>query len=974
MNQSTISLANLELIEENYAKWRNNSESVSKEWSAFFEGFELGAIRALREDEQEKLTAAPASQLAEPARALAATGEPETNVTRPSATTPTLSLDETSTSNDSATQAVPVPSRESEPCHDILAESIFQRQVDMLIYAYRDLGHTLADIDPLAQEPREQPLLELAEFGFTDTDLDRQVSSKYYLRGEPLTLRDLIASLRRDYSSTIGVEFMYIQDPRVRHWVRDRLESRHSHKRTHEELKHLLTVLIEAEAFEHFLHRNYVGQKRFSLEGAESLIVALDTILQRSPHTGVEEIVMGMTHRGRLNVLANFLNKSLRVIFSEFSENYSPDMVGGDGDVKYHLGYECIRETRDGHKVEIRLAANPSHLEAVDPVVQGKARARQRIRHDTTDRKKVLPLLIHGDAAFAGQGIVSEVFNMSQLPGYRTGGSIHIVVNNQIGFTTLPADARSTRYATDVAKMIEAPILHVNGDDPVAVAFAAEFALDFRQGFGRDVVIDIVCYRRHGHNEGDEPVFTQPRLYKKISDHPSVSRIFRAKLIEEGILSDNEADALDDEYLTDLDTALDEVRRLDDGTGGLNMFVESSAIFQPPYSHGIVQTGIRKEMLGTIVQALTTVPEDFCVVPKIQRILLDRRRKAFEEGGPYDWAFAESIAFGSLLLEGTAVRLSGQDSRRGTFSQRHSVLYDEETRERYIPLLHLGANQERFCVYNSLLSEAAVLGFDYGYSLDYPSMLCIWEAQFGDFANGAQVIIDQFIASAESKWQRPSGLVMLLPHGYEGQGPEHSSSRIERFLQLCADNNIQVCNPTTAAQYFHLLRRQTKRPFRKPLIVMTPKSLLRLPEAMSSESDFTSGYFREILDDKQVTDRKSVKRLIFCSGKVFYDLDAYRKERNRTDTALVRIEQLYPFHDDLLVEISSRYPDVERHIWCQEEPQNMGAWNHIGLTLSMLLHREIYFSGRPPSASPAEGSLARHRRRQKEIVEKAFTL
>ncbi len=974
MNESTISPSNLELIEENYLKWKASPESVGVEWSAFFEGFELGLIRAEREEAEEERAAASLSQLPEPAKPDIATSAP--------AKIPEQALQAEAESL-SARAGLPhgavahgqqTPgAAPAAPCEEVIAEGLFQRQVDMLIYAYRDLGHTLADIDPLAQEPRQQPLLDLKEFGFTEADLDRKVSSKYYLRGETVTLRELIAALRRDYASTLGVEFMYIQDPRVRHWVREQVERRHKRQWSREELIRLLSVLIEAEAFEHFLHRNYVGQKRFSLEGAESLMVALDTLLQRSPSNGVEEIVMGMAHRGRLNVLANFLNKSPRVIFSEFSENYIPDMVGGDGDVKYHLGYECIRETLDGSKVEIRLAANPSHLEAVDPVVQGKARARQRIRQDTVERKKVLPLLIHGDAAFAGQGIVSEVFNMSQLPGYRTGGTLHIIVNNQIGFTTLPADARSTSYATDVAKMIEAPILHVNGDDPVAVAFAAELAIDFRQRFGRDVVIDIVCYRRHGHNEGDEPVFTQPRLYKIIAEHPSVSRIFRGKLISEGVLTEAEADALDDGYLSDLDAALEEVRKLDDGNGRLNMFVESSAVFQPPYSHAIVQTGIRREALEKIVKALTTVPEGFRVVPKVQRILLDRRRKVFAEGGPYEWSFAESIAFGSLLIEGTAVRLSGQDSRRGTFSQRHSVLYDEETRERYIPLMHIDEKQERFCVYNSLLSEAAVLGFDYGYSLDYPSMLCIWEAQFGDFANGAQVIIDQFIVSAESKWQRPSGLVMLLPHGYEGQGPEHSSARIERFLQLCADNNIQVCNPTTAAQYFHLLRRQTKRPFRKPLIIMTPKSLLRLPEAMSMEADFTSGCFREILDDP-AANRDAVRKLIFCSGKVFYDLDSFRKEHGCEDTALIRIEQLYPFHDDMLLNIAGRYPNAVKHVWCQEEPQNMGAWSHIGLVLCTLLDREIYYVGRDPSASPAEGSLARHKRRQRQILEKAFSL
>ncbi len=938
MNESTISPGNLELIEQQYSKWRENPGSVSQHWSAFFEGFELGSVTALREEREDVAESEPVSRL-----------QAATPVT-PDSGNGGASLADQGDRGDS-----------------------LQRQVDMLIYAYRDLGHTLAQTDPLAQTTPLQPLLEIEEFGLQESDLEQEVSSKYYLRGKKMKLRELIESLQHDYATTLGVEFMYIQDPRIRHWIRDRIEKRAEIQSNTQDLKELLRVLLEAETFEHFLHRNYIGQKRFSLEGAESLLVALDTIFQHCPANGVEEIVMGMAHRGRLNVLANFLNKSPRVIFTEFSENYSPDSVGGDGDVKYHLGYECQRKTRDGGEVEIRLTANPSHLEAVNPVVEGKARARQRIREDTTGRKKVLPLLIHGDAAFAGQGIVSEVLNMSQLPGYRTGGTVHVIVNNQIGFTTLPADARSTRYATDVAKMIEAPILHVNGDDPEAVAFAAALALEFRQQFGKDIVIDIVCYRRHGHNEGDEPVFTQPQMYKTIGDHPSVSRIFRQKLIDQDLLTEEQADALDDEYLSALDDALEEVKRLDDGNGGINSFLESSAVFQPDFKHEQIATGISRERLEKIVNALTNVPEGFQVVPKIRRILLERRRKVFADGGPYDWAFGEALAFGSLLLEGTPVRLSGQDSRRGTFSQRHSVLYDENTRERYIPLLNIEEGQERFCVYNSLLSEAGVLGFDYGYSLDYPTMLCIWEAQFGDFANGAQVIIDQFIASAENKWQRPSGLVMLLPHGYEGQGPEHSSARIERFLQLCADNNMQVCNVTSTAQYFHLLRRQMKRAFRKPLIIMTPKSLLRAPEAMSQEQEFTSGHFQDILDD-QVEDRERIKRMVFCSGKVFYDLKRYREENEIKDTVLLRVEQVYPFNEELIMQIVERYPNVQRNVWCQEEPQNMGAWNQIGLHLSMLLNREIHYAGRDPSASPAGGSMARHIRRQRLLIEQAYTI
>jgi 2-oxoglutarate dehydrogenase E1 component len=916
MRPSFATRLNLDLIEENYERWQQDPESVDSSWSAFFEGFELGDLHLL---------------------------------------------------NGAAADVQAGPEA---------GESPLQTRIDGLVYAYRTLGHTIARLDPLAKKRPENPLLSLRELGFSEKDLDMQVSSKFFLDNRRMTLREMIAALEGIYADTIGAEFQHIQNPRIRNWVLHRLESRPAKRDTSRETQiAILRTLLEAETFETFLHTRYVGQKRFSLQGAESLMVILDTILQRCPAEGIEEICMGMAHRGRLNVLANFLKKSLQVIFTEFSTNYIPDLVAGDGDVKYHLGYRTIRKLEDGAEVEIRLAANPSHLEAVNPVVEGKARARQRMRGDTELRRKVLPLLIHGDAAFAGQGIVAETLNMSQLPGYGTGGTVHVVVNNQIGFTTLPEDARSSMYATDVAKMIEVPILHVNGDDPLAVLFATQMSLNFRQEFGRDAVIDMYCYRRFGHNEGDEPSFTQPDLYAKIQERPSVAQLYKKELIEAGTLSADEAASLEAEFEMRLELVLQEVKSIEEETAdGQARFKESTAIFQPQYCDEGEPTAISAEMLRQIVDGLTSVPEDFDVIPKIRRTVLDRRREVFEAGGPYEWHYAETLAFGSLLLEGIPVRLSGQDSRRGTFSTRHSVIYDAKTGKPYIPLLHLAEKQARICVYNSLLSEAAVLGFDYGYSLDYPKMLCLWEAQFGDFANGAQVIIDQFIMPSESKWQRPSGIVLLLPHGYEGQGPEHSSARLERFLQSCAEDNIQVCNVTTSAQYFHVLRRQMKRDFVKPLIVMTPKSLLRSEQASSRTEDFTSGGFSEILGSPEVGPAEKMKRVILCSGKVYYDLLNHRETEKITNAAIIRVEQLYPLAENKLREAVKPFPKNAKLIWCQEESQNMGAWSFMEPRLWALFRREITYAGRSASASPAVGSLAIHKREQAQLIADAFSV
>ena len=916
MRASIATRANLDLLEENYRRWQENPESVDSGWSAFFEGFELGNL---------------------PQRNGAAVAE----------------------------AATPAGVREGP----------LQTRVDGLVYAYRTLGHTIARVNPLADKRPENPLLTLRGLGFSEKDLDLRVSSTFF-DNRQVTLREMIAALENIYADSIGSEFMYIQNTRIRNWVRHRLESRPAKIETPRAVQiALLHTLLEAESFEVFLHGRYVGQKRFSLQGAESLMVILDTILQKCPGGSVEEICMGMAHRGRLNVLANFLKKSLGVIFTEFSENYVPDLVAGDGDVKYHLGYRTVRKLASGAEVEIRLSANPSHLEAVDPVVEGTARARQRIRGDTEHRRKVLPLLLHGDAAFAGQGIVAETLNMSQLPGYGTGGTVHVVVNNQIGFTTLPEDARSSMYATDIAKMIEVPIFHVNGDDPLAVKFVAETAFDFRQEFGRDVVIDMYCYRKHGHQEVDEPSFTQPDLYAKIDKLPSVTQLYRRELIEAGVLSDDDAASLETEFDLRLEMTLEEVKAIEkEKVGEQARFKESTAVFQPEYTTSSESTAISEKTLKIIVDGLTRVPDDFHVLPKIKRIVLDHQRKVFENGGPYEWHYAEALAFGSLLLEGVPVRLSGQDSSRGTFSTRHSVLYDSKTGTSYVPLMHLAEKQERICIYNSLLSEAAVLGFDYGYSLDYPGMLCLWEAQFGDFANGAQTIIDQFIVSAESKWQRPSGIVLLLPHGYEGQGPEHSSARLERFLQACAEDNIQVCNLTTAAQYFHVLRRQMKRNFIKPLVVMTPKSLLRAEFASSRAPEFTGGRFEEILDSPKVGPANQIKRVIFCSGKVYYDLLNYRAEKKIDNAALIRVEQLYPLAEKKLVDLLKPFPKSAKLVWCQEESQNMGAWSFVEPRLRALLRREIAYAGRNASASPAVGALAIHKREQECLIAEAFSI
>ncbi len=921
MSSTVSARLNADLLERNYALWKNDAHAVDATWAAFFEGFELGA--------------------AQPPR------PPGAGVTGAAAAPAALS-----------------------------AEAALSEKATDAVFAFRNLGHTAVWLDPLSGPP-EQPLLSLEGLGFTKADLAVEVSSPFYQQGRPQLLGEMLDRLRAIYSDRIGFEFAHIQNTEVRNWLIEHIEARPVDAGADQTTKEsVLHWLVEAESFEKFIHTKYVGQKRFSIEGGEALLVGLQGVFEYGPSQGVKEIMAGMAHRGRLSVLASFLKKPLKVLLHEFSENYVPVLVAGDGDVKYHLGYEITRQTADGGQVAINLAANPSHLEAVNAVVEGKARARQREFGDMGDRNQVLPLLVHGDAAFAGQGTVAEVLNLSQLQGYRTGGTIHFIVNNQIGFTTMPADARSSAYATDVAKMIEAPVFHVNGDHPLEVLFVSRLALEFRQKFGRDVVVDIYCYRRHGHNEGDEPAFTQPQLVGKIKTHPSVATLFRQRLLERKESTVERLDAIYNEVQETLNHEYNDLKdREAKGKNG-GSFCDAAAEIQPPYSHARVVTGIDPDRLTALGVKITEVPAEFRVHPRVKTNVLDHRRKAAEHGGPFDWANAEHLAFASLLTEGISLRLSGQDSRRGTFSQRHSYLYDLETRERYCPLQHLSPDQARYCAYNSLLSEAAVLGFDYGYSLLAKNMLIMWEAQFGDFANGAQVMIDQFIAAAESKWGQPSSLVLLLPHGYEGQGPEHSSARLERYLQLCGDDNMIVANLTTPGQYFHILRRQVKRDFRKPLVLMTPKSLLRDKRVVSTAADLTGDTaFQEILDDDRLlAPATSINRLIFCAGKVFYDLVAYREQHQLKDAAIIRLEQLYPLHTELLQEIVARYPKAHKKwVWCQEEPQNMGAWTYIAPRLDALNGAApLRYAGRDASASTAVGSRAIHIRELQQFVEDAF--
>ncbi|MDQ4135993.1 MAG: 2-oxoglutarate dehydrogenase E1 component, partial [Pseudomonadota bacterium] len=860
----------------------------------------------------------------------------------------------------------------------------------MLIRAYRVRGHLHAKLDPLGIQPRAgDEELHPSHYGFTEADWDRKIFLDKVLGMEFGTIREIVAVLDRTYCQTLGVEFMHISDPVEKAWIQERIEGLDKEITfTREGKRAILNKLVEAEGFERFLDLKYTGTKRFGLDGSESLIPALEQIIKRGGNLGVKEIVIGMAHRGRLNVLTQVMGKPHRALFHEFKGgSFAPDDVEGSGDVKYHLGASSDR-TFDGNNVHLSLTANPSHLEIVDPVVLGKVRAKQDQHGCSPDnRTVVMPLLIHGDAAFAGQGVVAECFGLSGLKGHRTGGSIHFIINNQIGFTTDPRFSRSSPYPSDVAKMVEAPIFHCNGDDPEAVVFAAKVATEYRQRFQKPVVVDMFCYRRFGHNEGDEPSFTQPLMYRQIRSHPSILEIYSKRLLGEGIVTEAEIEEMRGAWRATLDAEFDGAQSykpnkadwLDGRWAGLKAVRED--VDDPRRG----QTGVAIETLREIAGALTGVPEGFNVHRTIQRFL-DNRRKMIETGEGLDWAFAEALAFGSLLLEGHRVRLSGQDVERGTFSQRHSVLVDQENEARYTPLNHIREEQARYEVINSMLSEEAVLGFEYGYTLSEPNALTLWEAQFGDFANGAQVVFDQFVSSGERKWLRMSGLVCLLPHGYEGQGPEHSSARLERFLQMCAEDNMQVAYCSTPANYFHILRRQLKRDFRKPLILMTPKSLLRHKRCTSRIDEIAEGtHFHRVLPDdaqrltdgvKLVRDDK-IRRVVLCTGKVYYDLYEEREKRGIDDVYLLRVEQLYPFPVKSLATQLNRFKKADV-VWCQEEPKNMGSWTFVEPYLEWVLKtagskvERPRYVGRAASAATATGLMSKHLAQMQAYLDEVY--
>ena len=864
---------------------------------------------------------------------------------------------------------------------DLRAATTDSIRAIMLIRAFRINGHLLAKLDPLnLQEGDVHPELNPKTYGFKDDDWDRPIFIDNVLGMESATLRQIMEIVKETYCGSIGIEFMHVQDPAQKAWIQERIESiRNTTEFTKRGKKAIYERLVGAETFEQFLHKKYAGTKRFGLDGSESVVPAIEQILKRGSQLGMKEVVIAMAHRGRLNLLYNILNKPFRAIISEFLGNQAnPEEAGGSGDVKYHMGASADREF-DGNNVHLSLQPNPSHLEVVAPVVIGRVRAKQNQHNDTNDRLSVLGIVLHGDAAFAGQGVVAETFDFSGLRGYRTGGTIHIVVNNQIGFTTSPNYSRSSPYCTDVAKMVMAPIMHINGDDPEAVIHASRIATEFRQKFACDVVLDIISYRRYGHNEGDEPAFTQPIMYKKIGSHDSISTIYGKKLVNEGILTDQEAKDEVDNHNKFLEKEFQ---------AGANYKPNKADWLEGQWAnlraaHGDdrrVETSVSTNDLKLIGNAITTIPENIQVNKKLARIV-EARKKAIDTGEGIDWSTAEHLAFGSLLIEGHPVRLSGQDSCRGTFSQRHAVFVDQVKEERYTPLNNIKENQENFEVIDSPLSEASVLGFEYGYSLTEPTALVMWEAQFGDFANGAQVIVDQFISSGEAKWLRMSGLVMLLPHGYEGQGPEHSSARLERYLQLCGEDNMQVLNCSTPANYFHALRRQLKRDFRKPLIIMTPKSLLRNKMCVSKLSDMAEQTaFRRVIKDPDINLKdKNIKKVVICSGKVFYNLYEEREKRKLENVKILRLEQIYPFPHRTLKEELSKTPDAEV-VWCQEEPKNMGSWFFVDRKIEDVLMsykgkflRPTY-AGREEAASPATGSLSRHNKEQADLVNEALAI
>ncbi|WP_333793736.1 2-oxoglutarate dehydrogenase E1 component [Hyphomicrobium sp.] len=959
---------NAPYIEELQSQYTQNPGSVSDEWRLFFESLRDGSGNA-----SDREAGAPEPSWALPLSALQ--GAPNELVAAL-----TGDYDEVEHGlRDRLNAKAHRGGIELSPAVSLRAIQDSVRAI-MLIRAYRVMGHLAADLDPLALSERAMHReLRPETYGFTDADFDRPIFLDRYLGLDTATIRQVLRILRRTYCRKIGYQFMHITSPEQKSWIQHRIEGEEKDIRfTEMGKKAILKKLIEAEAFERFADLKYTGTKRFGLDGGEAMIPALEQIIKRGGQLGVKEIVIGMAHRGRLNVLSNVMGKPFRAIFNEFKGgSWKPDDVEGSGDVKYHLGASSDRQF-DDNNVHLSLTANPSHLEIVDPVVLGKARAKQD-QHgcEVDDRTVVMPLLLHGDAAFAGQGVVAECFGLSGLKGHRTGGAVHFIINNQIGFTTDPRHSRSSPYCSDVARVIEAPIFHVNGDDPEAVVHVAKIATEFRQKFQKPVVIDMFCYRRFGHNEADEPAFTQPIMYNRIRKHPTVVQIYSDQLVEEGVVTPDDVEAMKGEFRSFLDAELiaaesykpNKADWLDGRWSKLGLAGDDE---------WRANTGAPIAMLREVGRRLTVIPSDFKAHKTILR-LLERRREMIAKGEGIDWAMAEHLAFGTLVSEGFPVRLSGQDCERGTFSQRHAVLIDQETERRYTPLRYISPDQARFEVINSMLSEEAVLGFEYGYSLAEPNALVAWEAQFGDFANGAQVVFDQFISSGERKWLRMSGLVCLLPHGYEGQGPEHSSARLERFLQLSAEDNWQVANCTTPANYFHILRRQLHRQFRKPLILMTPKSLLRHKRVVSrlDEMGPGTGFHRILWDDQRKTDAE-IKRVVLCSGKVYYDLAEARDAEERHDTYILRLEQLYPFPARALLHELGRFPNADV-VWCQEEPRNMGAWTYIEPNINWVLDRaepagrRVRYAGRSASASTATGLMSKHIHEQKALVADALS-
>jgi 2-oxoglutarate dehydrogenase E1 component len=970
-------------IEELYAQYRENPASISPDWQSYFGG--------LGDDIDDVIKNAKGASWKKPNWPIASNGELVSALDGHWADDEVISdskvqsrIEEAAKTNGAISSAADVQQATRDSIHAI-----------MMVRAYRMRGHLHADLDPLGIAGNKEDHNELhpSSYGFGEADYDRPIFLDKVLGMEFATIPQMLEILKRTYCSTLGVEFMHISNPAEKSWIQERIEGPDkSIEFTKNGKLAILNRLVEADGFEKFLDVKYKGTKRFGLDGGESLIPALEQIIKRGGQLGVQDIILGMAHRGRLNVLTNVMSKPFQAVFHEFKGgSFKPDEVEGSGDVKYHLGASSDREF-DGNNVHLSLTANPSHLEIVNPVVLGKARAKQdqlrpRREDGTRDRSCVLPLLLHGDAAFAGQGVVAECFGLSGLKGHITGGSIHVIINNQIGFTTNPRFSRSSPYPSDVAKMIEAPIFHVNGDDPEAVVYAAKVAIEFRQHFGKPVVIDMFCYRRYGHNEGDEPAFTQPIMYRKIKSQPSTMAKYAERLEREGLISATGGDEQVAAFRAKLDADFEAAESfkpnkadwLDGAWAGLK-------VAEGPDGPRRGLTGVPVEELKAIGRAITSIPEGFKAHRTIQRFM-DNRAKMFQTGEGLDWATGEALAFGTLQMEGSKVRLSGQDCERGTFSQRHSVLYDQETEERYIPLSNLGDETAGYEVINSMLSEEAVLGYEYGYALAEPNGLTVWEAQFGDFVNGAQVIIDQFISSGERKWLRMCGLVMLLPHGYEGQGPEHSSARLERFLQCCAEDNMQVANCTTPANYFHILRRQLRREFRKPLIIMTPKSLLRHKRAVSRLDEFGSdtSFHRLLWDDAEMLkDQKvklakdnKIKRVVLCTGKVYFDLYEDRENRGIDDIYLLRVEQLYPFPAKALITELSRFKKAEI-VWCQEESKNMGAWGFIEPYLEWVLshieakHPRARYAGRPATASPATGQMSKHLVQLEAFLEEAL--